>query len=476
MADDLAAARAPSGTHDVLWPESTRWEALLASFATQVERAGYGLAHTPIFEDVRVFRRSIGEGSDVVGKEMYEFEDRGGRSLALRPEGTAPMVRAYVQHRPALPWKAWYATPAFRYERPQAGRYRQHHQLGVEALGPPDADLDVEVVALADGVFRSVGLTDFELKLNSMGDEVCRPGYVEVLRAYLAARREALCPEHRERLDANPLRSLDCKREACRTATAEAPRLADHLCDDCRAHFDRVQSGLDALGVPYRLDHRLVRGFDYYTRTTFEFASGALDAAQNGIGGGGRYDGLVAMLGGPSTPGIGFGIGIERVLLACDAEGVFPVDPPVLDAFVVDVVGGEVARDLTAALRRAGLRADRAFDGRSMKSQLKSADRSGARVALIVGPEEMASGTVSLRSLRDAGGRSADDQRVVPIADVVAAVCAAIAADRAATTAAGPDGHHGAEPGSTEPGSTGSPVPTDQSDQADQADPRKDHP
>ena len=379
--------------------------------------AGYGLAHTPLFEDVRVFRRGIGEGSDVVGKEMYEFEDRGGRTLALRPEGTAPIVRAYVQHRPPLPWKAWYATPAFRYERPQAGRYRQHHQLGVEALGPEDPDLDVEVIALAHGLFGSLGLADYELKLNSMGDGECRPAYIELLRSYLAERRDQLCPEHQERLEANPLRVLDCKREGCRTATADAPRLVDHLCGPCREHFDRVRAGLVALGIPFVLDHRLVRGFDYYTRTTFEFASEALDAAQNGIGGGGRYDGLVEMLGGPPTPGIGFGIGIERVLLACDAEGVFQVSPPVLDAYVVDVAGGESARDLTAQLRRAGLRADRAFDGRSMKSQLKSADRSGARLALIVGPDEVAAGSVSVRPLRGEG-----TQRTVSRAEVVDAV------------------------------------------------------
>ncbi len=421
MSDDSLAARAPSGTHDVLWPESTRWEAVLAAFAARVEAAGYGMTHTPIFEDVRVFRRGIGEGSDVVGKEMYEFEDRGGRHLALRPEGTAPMVRAFVQHRPPLPWKAWYATPAFRYERPQAGRYRQHHQLGVEALGPSDPDLDVEVVSLADGFFRSLGLSEFELRLNSMGDGVCRPDYLELLRHYLEERREQLCPEHRERLDANPLRVLDCKREACRQATEDAPALVDHLCDPCRAHFARVVAGLDALGVGYRFDHRLVRGFDYYTRTTFEFASGALESAQNGIGGGGRYDGLVEMLGGPPTPGIGFGIGIERLLLACDAEGVFPVEPVPLDAFVVDVAGGEAARDLTAELRGAGMRADRAFDGRSLKSQMKGADRSGARVALIVGPDEVAAGTVTVRPLRGGG-----DQRTVPRAGVVEAVREAV--------------------------------------------------
>ena len=417
MADKVVAARAPTGTHDVLWPESTRWEALLALFAGQAERAGYGLAHTPIFDDVKVFRRGTGEGSDVVGKEMYEFEDKGGRSLALRPEGTAPLVRAWVQHRPPLPWKAWYATPAFRYERPQAGRYRQHHQVGVEALGTADADLDVEVITLADRFYRALGLADFGLRLNSMGDANCRPAYLDLLRDYLLARSDDLCPEHRERAAEHPLRVLDCKREACLEATADAPTLADHLCDPCREHLARVLDGLDALGVAYEVDHRLVRGFDYYTRTTFEFSSDALGSAQNGIGGGGRYDGMVETLGGPPTPGIGFGLGIERILLACDAEGVFPVDPTPLDAFVVDTTGGAAARDLTAALRDAGLSADRAFDDRSMKAQFKAADRSGARWVLVVGPDESASGTVSLRPLRGEG-----DQRAVPVAEVVDAV------------------------------------------------------
>jgi histidyl-tRNA synthetase len=426
VSDKTLAARAPSGTHDVLWPESTRWEALLARFADRVERAGYGLAHTPIFEDVKVFRRGIGEASDVVGKEMYEFEDRGGRTLALRPEGTAPMVRAFVQHRPPLPWKAWYATPAFRYERPQAGRYRQHHQLGVEALGPADPDLDVEVIGLADGFFRSLGLARFALRLNSMGDDTCRPAYLALLTDYLVARRDQLCDEHRDRLEANPLRALDCKRDACRAATDGAPGFADHLCEPCTGHFARVRAGLDAQGVPYALDHRLVRGFDYYTRTTFEFASEALESAQNGIGGGGRYDGLVEMLGGPPTPGIGFGMGVERILLACDAEDVFPVAPPPLDAFVVDTAGGASARDLTVALRSAGLSADRAFDDRSMKAQFKAADRSGATWVLIVGPDEAAAGTVSLRPLRGEG-----DQRSVPVDDVVDAVRAAVGDARA---------------------------------------------
>lgn len=415
--EERGAQRAPTGTRDVMWPESWRWEALLARFATMVESAGYGLLQSPTFEYASVFRRGIGEGSDVVGKEMYEFTDRDGKVLALRPEGTASVVRAYLQHHPVLPWKTWYATPLFRHERPQAARYRQHHQVGIEALGPADPDLDVEVVSIAHDFFCGLGLVDFELRIGSMGDAVCRPGYVEVLRGYLAARRDELCEEHRARLDANPMRVLDCKRAECRRVTEAAPRIVEHLCDDCAAHFERVQRGLATLTIGFAVDFRLVRGFDYYTRTTFEFASGAIEAAQNALGGGGRYDGLVEMLGGDPTPGIGFGIGIERVLIACDAEGVFADVPPPLDAFVVDVAGGEAARDLSAELRRAGLRVERAFDGRSMKAQMKLADRSGARVALIVGPGELAAGTVALRPLR-----ATADQRVVGRAEVAAEV------------------------------------------------------
>ncbi len=414
---DDVVARAPTGTHDVLWPESHRWERLVAAFAGQAEAAGYGLVHTPMFEDVRVFRRGFGESSDVVGKEMYEFDDRGGRRLALRPEGTAPIVRAFVQHRPPLPFKAWYVTPSFRYERPQAGRYRQHHQVGVEALGPADPDLDVEVVALAERYLATLGLADYRLKLNSMGDQTCRPPYAARLGDELEARRAELCDEHRGAEWANPLRLLDCKRVECQKVTAELPALVDALCDACRTHFDRVRQGLDALGIRYELDRRLVRGFDYYTRTTFEFASGALDTAQDSVLGGGRYDGLVEMLGGPPTPGIGFGSGIERVLLACDAEGVFPVAPPPLDAFIVDVAGGEAARDLAEELRRAGLRVDRAFDAKSMKAQMKQADRSGARLALIVGADERAAGTVTVRPLRGQGA-----QRSVGRHEIVATV------------------------------------------------------
>ncbi|HMD45981.1 MAG TPA: histidine--tRNA ligase [Acidimicrobiales bacterium] len=415
---DRPGARAPEGTHDVLAPESWRWRHVLGVFAGRATRAGYGLVISPMFEHVSVFLRGLGEEAEVVNKEMYEFTDRGGRAFALRPEGTASIVRAFVQHHPVVPWKAWYATPAFRDERPQGLRFKQHHQLGVEVLGTEDPDLDVEVIDLAAGFYADLGLARVALSVSSMGDARCRPPYVAFLRQRLDERRDQLCDEHRDRFAVNPLRVLDCKRPECVAATADLPGLVDSLCEDCQPHFDRVLAGLDALGLTYVVDKRLVRGFDYYTRTTFEFAGQSLEVSQNGIGGGGRYGGLAEALGGPPTPGIGFGIGIERVLGTCDAEGVVLPEPPALDAYVVDTTGGGVARDLVAELRRAGLGADRAFDGRSMKSQMKSADRSGAAVALIVGPAELAAGTVALRPLRTDDG----DQLVVPAADVVRAV------------------------------------------------------
>jgi histidyl-tRNA synthetase len=415
--NERGTPRAPTGTKDVMWPDSWRFETAVERFRALVEAAGYGLVQSPVFEYASVFRRGIGEHSDVVGKEMYEFTDRDGQMLALRPEGTASVVRAYVQHRPTPPWKAWYMAPLLRHERPQAARYRQHHQLGIEVLGVADADLDVEVIWVAHAFFAGLGLTDYSLHVGSMGDAKCRPAYLEQLTAYLAAHEAELCDEHRERYRANPMRVLDCKRPECRAVVKGAPKLLDQLCPECAAHFARVQEGLSALGIAFELDAGLVRGFDYYTRTLFEFASGAIDAAQNALCGGGRYDGLVEMLGGEATPGIGFGMGIERVLVACDAEGVFPAHPPALDAYVVDVAGGEVARALTTRLREAGLRADRAFDARSMKAQMKLADRSGATVALIVGPKEAAADSVLVRPLRNDG-----EQQSVPLEAVVEAV------------------------------------------------------
>jgi histidyl-tRNA synthetase len=399
-----APVRALKGMKDVLWPESYRWEVLVATFADLAQRAGYGLVLTPVLEEARLFHRGFGDESEVVVKEMYEFDDRDKRRLALRPEGTAPVVRAFVEHHPQTPWKAWYVTQAFRHEQPQAGRYRQHHQVGAEAIGSDDPDLDVEVVALAASLYPALGLRHVSLAVNSMGCADCRGPYVEALRSYLEEHRDELCPEHRGKLD-RPLRVLDCKRPECRAVTENAPRIVDYLDEACKEHFARFNAGLDATGIEHHLEHRLVRGFDYYTRTTFEFAADALEAAQNAVGGGGRYDGLAEQIGGSPAPGIGFGIGIERLLLACDAEGCFGVQPPQPDAFVVDITGGAAARDICDELRSGGLGAQRAFDQRSLKAQMKLANHSGARVAVIIGPEEAAAGEVTIRDLRGDGGQ-----------------------------------------------------------------------
>jgi histidyl-tRNA synthetase len=398
--------RHPPGTFDVLPADSRPWERLIAEFARVVEAAGYGLIITPTFEDLAVFQR-VGESTDVVRKQMYDFDDKGGRRIALRPEMTASVARAFIEHRPPTPWKAWTVGSTFRYERPQAGRYREFHQVDIEAIGSADPDLDVEVIALGSEFYDAIGLTQRELLLNSLGDAVCRPGYRDLLYAYLVDHRVQLCEEHQARLEDNPLRVLDCKRPECLEVIAGAPRQLDHLCEPCRSHFARVRSGLDALKIPYTIDSKLVRGLDYYTRTTFEYIATGLESAQNAVGGGGRYDGLIKELGGPDTAAVGFALGIDRILLAGEGDGLTAGlrDRGRLDAFVVDFAGGIAARDLTAQLRAAGLRVDRSFDGRSPKAQFKAADRSGARLAIIIGPDEAAAGTAGIKDLLHGGAQ-----------------------------------------------------------------------
>ena len=411
-----AKYQAPKGTQDILPPESGRWERLLATYASVVERAGYGLLQSPMFEELGVFQRES-EGADAVRKEMYDFTDKGGRHVALRPEGTASAVRAFVQHQPIAPWKVWYATPAFRYERAQAGRYRQHHQVGLEMLGSADPDVDVEVISLGWEFLQALGLRQVELLLNTMGTSADRLAYVEVLRAWLAERREELAEEDRDKVDTHPMRVLDSKRRDTQRVTADAPAIADHLSPESQAHFARVQEGLTARGIAFTLAPRLVRGFDYYTHTTFEFMPTLVENAQATILGGGRYDGLVEELGGQPTPGIGFGSGIERLLIACDAEAVFPVPDSRIDVFVIDVTGGTHARDLTAELRGAGIRCDRAFDQKAMRAQMKGADRSGAPFAVIIGDQELADDVATVRPLRAEFG---SDQQTISRADLVA--------------------------------------------------------
>ncbi len=391
--------RSPAGTHDVLWPQSARWERIIGDFADRARLYGYKLLITPVIEDARLFSRGFGDASDVVGKEMYVFEDRGGRTLALRPEGTASVVRAYIQHRPATPWKVWYLTPAFRYERPQAGRYRQHHQIGVEALGVDSPEQDAEIIDLAMGTIRAAGLSDIELLVNSMGCEVCRPVYEGVLRAFLAENVHAMCDYHREHWSEVPLRVLDCKTGECRAVTDSAPRISEHLCDACMTAFDTVQTELQVLGITYTLEHRLVRGFDYYTRTTFEIISHSLNASQNAVGGGGRYNGLSEILSGPPTPGIGFGIGLERLLVACDSEGAVEWHDPGVDVYIAELGRDTEVSLLAHQLRNAGYSVERSYENKSLKAQLRYAGRLGARIALIIGDREIAEREVILKPL-----------------------------------------------------------------------------
>ena len=401
---------------DVMAPQSERWAALIAIFAAHAERAGFGLVLTPLVEHREVFLR-VGDSTDIVRKEMYDFEDKGGRRLALRPEITAGLMRAYAEHRPPTPWKAWTVGPNYRYEAPQAARYRQHFQVDAEIVGTDDADADVEVIALLDGYHRALGLTQRSLVINSLGDDESRAAYLAALTAFLEAHRADLSEQGRQTLALNPLRVLDSKRPEDQPIVAAAPQVLEYLTPAADARFDRVQQGLKVLGIGYEIEPRLVRGLDYYNHTLFEFPSHALDAAQNAIGGGGRYNGLVEALGGPAgTGGVGFGAGVERILLACDAEGVFPAPAQRVQTFVIDTTGGQEALAIAAELRAAGISADRGFDQRSMKSQMKAADRSGADVAVIVGPDELATGTVTLRPLR--GG----EQVVVARRDAIGTV------------------------------------------------------
>jgi histidyl-tRNA synthetase len=401
------------GTRDILPPHAGRWRELNLLFADTVQSAGYECVIPPMFEDLGVFLR-LGDATDVVTKEMYDFEDKGGRHIALRPEQTAGVCRAFAQHRPVTPWKVWYSGPNFRYEKPQAGRFRQFDQVGVEVLGSDDALLDAEVVALGWQFFARLGLRNVRLVVNSLGDAGDRAAYIETLRTYLESRSGELSDEARTTLSRNPLRVLDSKRPQDAVVIAGAPVISDHLSDDARSHFAQVCRALDVLGIPYVQDDRLVRGLDYYRRTTFEFVSGSLDGAQNAVGGGGRYDGLVEDLGGPATGGVGFAIGVDRTLLACDAEQVFDTGGVTVDAFVIDVVDGFAGLSITDELRAAGFSADRAFDGRSMKSQMKAADRSGAVFAVIVGSDEAAAGTCTVRNL------STSEQLTVPRDGLVA--------------------------------------------------------
>jgi histidyl-tRNA synthetase len=401
--------QAPRGTHDVL-PGEHLWWHVVRAIEQQAVEYGWRRVQTPGFEDTALFARTAGEGSDVVNKEMYTFTDRSDRSLTLRPEGTAPIARAYVEHgmhKEPQPVKAYTIAPMYRYGAPGRGRYREHWQLSLEAIGAPGPDIDAEVIQFYAELLRRLGVVEWELRLNSIGDGNCRPQYVEQLNAWLDAHNDILDDDARHKRATSPLQVFDVKNPALRAALEQAPKIGESLCDDCRAHFDELRSLLDVLAVPYVVDPVLVRGLDYYTRTTFEFV-GPEENVNSTICGGGRYDGLVEAIGGPSTPGIGFGAGIERLLLAIEREGV-TVEPGGLDVFVVaDGVPRDRILVLLSELRRAGLACDTDYAGRSVKGQLTQAGRTRARTVVIARTEG-----ASIR-------REGEEDRMVPLDGLVA--------------------------------------------------------
>jgi histidyl-tRNA synthetase len=414
----------PRGTHDILPGDWPFWR-FVAGHAEEVAQLyGYQRIETPILGPTELFLRTSGEGSDIVDKEMYTFEDRGGDSLTLRPEGTAPAVRAYLEHgmsRLSQPVKLYYIEPMFRYDRPAKGRFREHHQFGCEAIGSEDPYVDVEIIALLSQLYRRVGLREVSLHVNSIGCRACRPRYVEELVRYLEAHRDSLAERDLERLRTNPLRVLDSKEHQSQVVIEGAPSIIDWLCEECREHWKRVQHGLTLVDQPYVVDPRLVRGLDYYTRTAFEFLT-EVDGSWLAAGAGGRYDGLAEAIGGPPTPGIGFGMGMERVVSLVKESGAeVPqhVAPEVFVAHMGDDAADRALVDVTR-LRQRDIPAVMSFGQRSLKAQMKQANALGARNAAILGEDEVAQGRVTVRSL------ASGDQRSVPEADLVQDIAAEV--------------------------------------------------
>jgi histidyl-tRNA synthetase len=412
--------QAPRGTQDVLPEDQPWWDYVRATAERLCRQFHYQQIETPMFEDASLFLRTVGDATDIVSKEMYLFEDRGQQQLALRPEGTAPVCRAYLEHGMAnlpQPVRLWYWMPNFRYDRPQAGRYREHHQFGIEAIGDDDPAIDAEVIELLLRLYEDLGLSGLTLHLNSIGDPVCRPAYLNVLRAHYVDKLDRICNDCRQRYEKNALRLLDCKEELCQPVIAGAPAFTDHLCEPCAEHFERLKGYLDAVDIRYHLNPRLVRGLDYYTRTVFEVQPRE-EGGQSSLGGGGRYDGLIEQLGGKHTPGIGFGTGIERIIINLKRQEVPLQEASAPDVYVACATDGArtVSYKLASDLRRGGISAVLGSAERSLKAQLRHADQLLARFVAIIGERELADGSVSLKDLRNGS------QITVPLSDVASKV------------------------------------------------------
>jgi histidyl-tRNA synthetase len=413
---------APKGTRDILPGEIAGWQRAERIFADVCSRYGYQEIRLPTFEHTELFQRGVGDTTDVVQKEMYTFEDKGGRSISLRPEGTAGVVRSFLENGMASwpsPVRLWYNITAFRYENVQKGRYREFHQFGSEVFGSAGPVVDAELISMLALFFNELGLQQTSLRINSIGCPVCRGAYHQMLKDYLRPHLGTLCPTCNDRFEKNPLRIIDCKEHGCQPITKAAPALLDHLCPDCQAHFDGLCSNLDELGIPYTIDKGIVRGLDYYTRTVFEFVSEHV-GTQGTICGGGRYDGLIESIGGPSTPGIGFALGVERLLMELAAQGIPTASPAVMTLYIAAL--GDAApraRAICADLRRAGIRAEVDLMNRSFKAQMKYAGKSGARYVLVLGEDELALGAGKLKEM-------ATGQELPVILDALAATLQAL--------------------------------------------------
>ena len=409
--------KAPRGTQDVPPKESAQWQTVERVTSETAEHYGYREIRTPVFEHTELFHRSVGETTDVVQKEMYTFEDKGGRSITLRPEGTAGAARAMLEHamyNDGLPVKVYYHTSCYRYEKPQAGRLREFHQFGIECFGAAEPAADAEIICLADAIFASLGVEGLKLEINSIGCPTCRAEYSKALREYFSGHADELCETCRGRLERNPMRILDCKSPVCAEIAAHAPVMLDYLCDDCKAHFEQVKSYLTAAGLHFSVNPTIVRGLDYYTRTVFEFVSTQI-GAQGTVCGGGRYDGLIDELGGAHTPSLGFALGMERLLLLMNAQGITLPDPDPCDLYVAGLgARAQVeAFALTQKVRSEGFAAECDICGRSLKAQMKYANKIGARFTLVLGDTELDTGRAQLKNM------ATGEQREIELAQLI---------------------------------------------------------
>ena len=411
--------QAPRGTRDVLPQDSYRWQHIEARMRQAAAEAGYREIRTPVFEHTELFLRGVGDTTDIVQKEMYTFRDKGDRSITLKPEGTAGAARAFLEHNlyaDALPSKMYYlAAPIFRYEAPQSGRLREHHQFGMECFGAKEASVDAELILLAHRLLSSLGVKNLSVNINSIGCPNCRPKYHAALKEFIAGRVDQLCGDCKNRFERNPLRVLDCKVPTCRELVKDAPSMLDFLCGECSGHFAQLQACLGTAGIPYQVDSRIVRGLDYYTKTVFELITATRDGNLT-VCGGGRYDNLVAELGGPEIPAVGFGMGLERVLMLLENEGISLPEPRLYDVFVTRMGGHDLeAFTLVQALRRAGLRADMDHTGRSLKAQFKYANKTGAALTGTIGDDEAAADAVKLKHMETR------EERTVPVSEAAQA-------------------------------------------------------